>query len=141
MNPEMEKQENAPAEGDTEQTPELNEKGYTEEEWNAPIFAGGPTRREVEEWKEKYRGVYFTPFDDEVYVWRVLERNEYRELINDRELTTLDRQEKIVEKCVLFPRNYTREKMITGKAGVPSLLSEMIMEKSGFVASSAPIKL
>lgn len=105
------------------------------------IFENGPTKREVSEWKERYRSVYFTPFEDEIYVWRVLERSEYREIINRKEMTQLDREEIFVEKCMLFPRNYTKEKMIHGKAGVPSLLAEMIMDKSGFVAQSAPIKL
>ncbi|SFJ66159.1 hypothetical protein SAMN02799624_05437 [Paenibacillus sp. UNC496MF] len=130
---------------DANQQPEepLNEYGYTEAEWNAPVFDGfGPTRREVEEWKEKHpKGVYFTPFDGEVYIWRVLEREEYKGFINNRELTTMDREEEMTVKCVLYPRNLTREKLRTDKAGVPSLLSEMIMDKSGFVAQSAPIKL
>jgi hypothetical protein len=115
--------------------------GYTQEELNEAIFPGGPSRLEVEQWKEKYKGVYFTPFDDEVFVWRTLERPEYREVLADRTLTQLDREEIYTEKCVLFPRNYTRDKMRDDKAGIPSLLSEFIMDKSGFVAQSAPIKL
>jgi hypothetical protein len=124
-----------------EEQPVLNEYGYTEEEWKAPIFVNGPTRQEVEEWKEKHGEVFFTPFDQEYYVWRVLTRPEYRTLINDKTLTAMDREEAMTEICVLFPRNFTREKMKANKAGIPSLLSEMIMDKSGFVASSAPIKL
>jgi hypothetical protein len=121
----------------------VNEFGYTEEEWNSPIFDGfGPTRREVEEWKQKYpKGVYFTPIENEVYIWRVLERREYNALINNKSLTTMDREEEITVMCVLYPRNLTREMLQTEKAGVPSLLSENIMDKSGFVAQSAPIKL
>ncbi|WP_225446649.1 tail chaperonin [Paenibacillus rhizovicinus] len=115
--------------------------GYTQEELETEIFPEGPTRLEVEQWKEKYRGVYFTPFDDEVFVWRTLERPEYKECIADRTLTQLDREEIYTEKCVLFPRNYSREKMRNDKAGIPSLLAEMIMDKSGFVAQAAPIKL
>jgi len=112
-----------------------------ENELQKPIFPNGPLRDEVEAWKEKYRAVYFTPFDDDVFVWRALERMEYREIISKKDLSQLDREEIFVEKCVLFPRNYTKERMTTGKAGIPSLLAEMIMDKSGFVAQSAPIKL
>jgi len=119
----------------------LNEFGFTESEWNAPIFDGGPTRREIEEWKQKYGAVYFTPFEEEIFVWRTLGRDEYKVMIDDRSLTTMDREELMCEKVVLFPRNYTRAVMKSGKAGIPSLLAEMIMDKSGFVASSAPIKL
>lgn len=114
---------------------------YSEEEWYAPVVKNGPTRMEVEEWKERYGGIYFTPFESEPFVWRTLSRPEYREIIRDQTLTALDREEMFTEKCVLFPRNFTIEKMLKSRAGIPSLLSEMIMDKSGFVAQSAPIKL
>jgi len=118
--------------------------GLTQEELDAPAIPGfeeGPTRLEIEQWKEKYGSIYFTPFDDEIYIWRILQRQEYNAIISDRQLTALDREEIFTEKCVLYPRNYTREKMKEGKAGVPTLLNEMIMDKSGFIAQSAPIKL
>jgi hypothetical protein len=114
---------------------------YTEEEWHAPALRGGPTRMEVEGWKERHEFVYFTPFDQEVFVWRTLQRPEYREIIRDQTLTALDREEYFTEKCVLFPYNFSIEVMKKSRAGIPSLLSEMIMDKSGFVAQSAPIKL
>lgn len=115
---------------------------WTEEEWNSPVIQGGPTRQEIEEWKDKYGSVYFTPFEGETFIWRTLSRSEYREIIRDTELTMLDREEKITDKCILFPRNFSCDTYTkNGKAGVPSLLSEMVMDKSGFVAQSAPIKL
>lgn len=115
---------------------------YPEEEWNSPVVRNGPTRREVEGWKERYNGlVYFTPFDGEVFVWRTLQRPEYREIISNTTLTALDREELFTEKCVLFPYDFSLEKIKKHRAGVPSLLSEMLMDKSGFVAQSAPIKL
>lgn len=115
---------------------------YTEEEWVSPVVRNGPSRQEVEEWKERHEGhVYFTPFDGDVFVWRVLTRPEYREIIGDKTLTALDREEYFTEKCVLYPRNFSIEKIKKSRAGIASLLSEMIMDKSGFVANSAPIKL
>lgn len=115
---------------------------YTEEEWHSPVVRNGPSRMEVEEWKERYDGhIYFTPFEGEVFVWRTLQRPEYREIIRDTTLNALDREELFTEKCVLFPRNFSIEKIKKSRAGIASLLSEMIMDKSGFVAQSAPIKL
>lgn len=114
---------------------------YTEDEWHAPVVRDGPTRREVEGWKEKHGAVYFTPFDSEVFVWRRLLRPEYRTIISDSTLTALDREELFTEKCVLYPYDFSLEKIKKYSAGVSSLLSEMIMDKSGFVAQSAPIKL
>ncbi len=118
------------------------ERIYTEEELDSEIFSGGPTRRQVEEWKKDYKGVYFTPFEKEVYVWRKINRSEYRSLIEENKNgTTMDREDKITVMCTLWPPNLTIEDMITVDGGVPSLLSEMIMQKSGFVAQSAPITL
>lgn len=114
---------------------------YTEGEWNSPVVRNGPTRKEVEGWKKRYNHVYFTPFDGETFVWRTLQRPEYREIIRDQTITALDREEMFTEKCVLYPYDFSLEKIRNSRAGIASLLSEMIMDKSGFVAQSAPIKL
>lgn len=114
---------------------------YTASEWFAPVVSKGPTRQEVEEWKERHGDIYFTPFESGVYIWRKLLRPEYREIIRNQQLSALDREEMFTEKCVLYPRNFSMEKVKASDAGVASLLSEMIMDKSGFVAQSAPIKL
>lgn len=114
---------------------------YTQQEWNSPVVRNGPTRGEVENWKKQYGSIYMTPFDDEIYVWRTLQRPEYREIIRDTALTALDREEKFTEKCVLYPYGFSLEKIKESRAGIPSLLAEMIMEKSGFVSQSAPIQL
>lgn len=114
---------------------------YSEDEWNAPVIRNGPSRKEVEGWKSRYEHIYFTPFEGETFVWRVLQRPEYREIIRDTNLTALDREELFTEKCVLFPYDFSLDKIKKSRAGIASLLSEMIMDKSGFVAQSAPIKL
>jgi hypothetical protein len=120
------------------------EEDHLQEEWDdldELIFENGPTKRKVNEWKETYGDVFFTPFEDEIYIWKTLQRHEYRQIIAKKEINPMDREEVFVEKCVLFPEGYTKEIMNNGKAGVPSLLAEMIMDKSGFVAQSLPIKL
>lgn len=115
---------------------------FTETEWKSPVFGDeGPTRQEVEEWKDKYGNIYFTPFEGEIYIWRTLNRAEYREIVSNQKLTVLDREEIFTEKCVLYPRNFKIANLNKGQAGVPTILSEMIMDKSGFVAQTAPIKL
>jgi hypothetical protein len=105
------------------------------------VFEDGPTKKQVEEWKKEYGDIYFTPFEEDIYIWKTLQRNEYREIIAQKDVSAMDREEVFVEKCVLFPEGFTKEKMTNGKAGVPSILAEMIMDKSGFVAQSLPIKL
>ncbi len=105
-----------------------------------PIFAGGPLGREINEWKEKYGDLYFTPFDDGPYIWRKLARPEYRKFINDKTLDTLDREELITHAILLYPA-LTLEQIKNDAAGRASILSEQGMAKSAFVANSAPIKL
>lgn len=114
---------------------------FTEEEWLAPVLMGSPSRQEIEEWKRKHESVYFLPFESEIYIFRKLKRPEYKSILRDSELTALDREEKFTETCVLFPRDYTIEDAKNGNAGVPSLLTEIIMEKSGFHAKTGAIKL
>lgn len=139
----QEKKERVEAEEEKEEKFYIGADGtkYTEEEWNSPVVRNGPLRKEVEGWKKRYKHVYFTPFEDEIYVWRTLQRPEYREIIRDTTLTALDREELFTEKCVLYPYDFSLEKIKKSRAGIASLLAEMIMDKSGFVAQSAPIKL
>ena len=115
---------------------------YTEEEWDAPAIIGGPSRKEIEGWKTKFKGnVYFLSFETGIHIFRPLTRSEYREIIRASKLTALDREEEISVKCVLFPYDFSIEDMGKRNAGEPSLLSESIMEKSGFVAKMGAIKL
>lgn len=114
---------------------------FTKEEWTSPVVEDGPTRQEVEEWKDKHGNIYFTPFEGSIYIWRTLSRAEYREVATDETLSMYDKEEAFTDKCVLFPRNYETAKVSKGNAGVPSVLADYIMEKSGFVAQTAPIRL
>ena len=121
----------------------LTERGekFTEEEWKSPVFKNGPTREQVEAWKDKYEDIYFTPFDGETYIWRTLYREEYREVVSKADMTVFDKEETFTDLCVLFPLNYSSISARQKKAGIPTTLFSMIMDKSGFVAQTAPIKL
>ena len=136
-----------PQESEPTYSNELTHKGYggemyTDDEWDSPAIIGGPTRKEIEGWKSKFNGnVYFLSFDTGIHIFRSLTRSEYREIIRSSKLTSLDREEAIASKCVLFPYDFSIESMDDKNAGEPSLLSETIMEKSGFVAKTGAIKL
>lgn len=114
---------------------------YPASEWFSPIITNGPTREEVEDWKKKYKRIYYLPFDDGIYIFRALKRPEYKEIIRNVDLSALDREEMFAERCVVFPRDFTIEKANEGDAGVVSVLSDAIMEKSGFMAKTGIIKL
>lgn len=110
------------------------------------LFEGGPTAGDVVNWKKKYgNGIYLTAIDyDEYVIWRTLTRGEYRdhvrnmsELSNSGRMSeieaTLFNEEAICEMCVLYPR-MSASSMGNEMAGVPALITQQVMEASGFVA-------
>ena len=107
------------------------------------VFPNGPSYNELEGWKSQFNGeIYMTEFDDdEVFLWRPIRRKEYKDISKIQNADKFYQEERICEKCVLFPRKYSYMSMTHGKAGIPSLLSELILEKSGFVAKTGAMRL
>jgi hypothetical protein len=100
-----------------------------------PIFEGGPLESSVEGWKKQYGTVYMTEVDaDTAYIWRVLLRSEFRALMANEDDDLLSREDRICDTCVLWPQK-------PSLAGVPTILSQQIMDKSGFIAKGGPVKL
>lgn len=135
------------AEYEEEKVPTLNLGEAIDEEDPAlaeeEIFPGGPTHNDLEKWKAQYNGeVYLTEFDDEnIFVWRPIKRKEYKDIAKIQNADSFYKEERICEKSVLFPEKYSFMHMSAGKAGIPTLLSELILEKSGFVAKTGAMKL
>ncbi|HDR7632488.1 MULTISPECIES: tail chaperonin [Bacillus] len=107
------------------------------------IFPGGPTYNELEKWKSMYAGeVYLTEFDEEnIFVWRPIKRKEYKDIAKIPNADNFYKEERICEKAVLFPANYGFMQMTNGKAGIPTLLHELVLEKSGFAAKTGAMRL
>lgn len=105
------------------------------------LFVDGPKLEKIEEWKSQFKNVFLTEFDDEdIFVWRALSRREYKELAKiDADEYYL--QERVCEKCVLWPMGYGFNNMVGGKAGIPTYLYQQIMAQSGFVARTEALKL
>lgn len=109
------------------------------------IWPDGPTAGDIKNWKKLHGDVYVTSLTfDKHLVWRPLTRNEYKEIILlMEELTTsgkltkaeanLWNEEIITKVCLLFPP-YDDLGLEQDLAGIPSLLSQEILEASGFVA-------
>lgn len=109
---------------------------------NQEIFPFGPTYDQVQDWKSRYDGeIFMSDFNDKMFIWRPIRRKEYRDI------QTLEGspdeyyiEETICRKCILWPEDYAMQKMTFGKAGIPTTLSQLIMERSGFLRPST-IKL
>jgi hypothetical protein len=111
------------------------------------LWPGGPTMAMIDGWKDQFGAgnIYVTALTPEVnVVWRTITRFEYRRLIKNMEQATaagqmtaaeanLNNEEQMVEICALFPV-LTRQTMSGALAGLPSLISQEIMQASGFEA-------
>jgi hypothetical protein len=109
------------------------------------IWEGGPTAGMIKAWKEAYGDVYVTSITfDKHIVWRVLSRLEYKNIVKKMEqliqagtLSSAEanmwNEEAIADLCILYPQ-FDKSEMNGIMAGVPSLISQEVLEASGFVA-------
>lgn len=109
------------------------------------IWDGGPNAGMIKEWKKIHGEVYVTSLSfDKHIVWRVLSRLEYKTLVKKMEqlvqagqLSSAEanmwNEEAIAEICTLYPA-YDKNNTAGIMAGVPSLISQEVLEASGFVA-------
>lgn len=112
---------------------------------NEPIWEDGPVAGQIKEWKKQFGDVYVTSISfDKHVVWRVLNRNEYKQIVKKMEqlvqagsLTSAEanmwNEETIAELCILFPK-FDKKTLSGAMAGMPSLIAQEVLEASGFVA-------
>lgn len=141
--------EDVPAVQSTQSAPPVNQAADEPAELgpNDTIWDGGPTVATVEGWKDQHGAgnIYVTAVTPEVnVVWRTLTRFEYRRLVKTLEQSVatgtisqaeanLNNEEQVTELCVLFPQ-LNRQTMSGELAGLPSLISQEVMQASGFEA-------
>lgn len=99
-----------------------------------PVFEGGPNTAQVEIWKKQYdkEKVFHTKVLDRHFIFRTLNRFEYKQIVAIDNIDALYREEIICSTCVLFPMNYDFKAMAKEDSGYPSTLAQIIMENSGF---------
>lgn len=96
--------------------------------------------KKIEAWKKEFGDrVYRTSLFGETYIWKAITRSEYKEI---RQTPGDDREIIICLQQTLFPENKeTLQEIFEEKAGIPTTLSEEILEKSGFVNFPVSYKL
>lgn len=133
--------EDQEGEAQLEETEQITDDMYGED-GKELLFPGGPTLDKVEEWKSLFNNeVYLTEFDDDVFLWRPITRKEYKDVMKVQQSDSYYKEERICERVMVYPEGYNFMDMTRGKAGIPTLLSELIMEKSGFQAKTGALKL
>lgn len=116
---------------DTKDIPKIS--SYEEE-----LFPNGPKTSEVSIWKKKYEGygLFLIEVSEKPFVIRTMNRLEYKQIIAIPNIDALLREELICSKCIVWPK-IDFENLASLDAGVPSTVSEIIMEKSGFTKEYA----
>ena len=101
---------------------------------DTPIFEGGPGVSQVEIWKKQFtkEKIFHTQILEKHFVFRTLNRYEYKQIVAIENIDALYREEIICKTCVLWPYNYDFKRMAREDSGYPSTLAQIIMENSGF---------
>ena len=107
---------------------------------------GAPTSAQVDAWKEQHRYVFVSGFsEEELYIWRPLRRTEWKklqELVTEQKLDQYKFEEKVVEKCLLWPSlTDLGALLLDGKAGTISTLNEQILHQSNFLPPALAMNL
>ena len=113
--------------------PEVEDDYYVDPN-DTPIFDGGPGISQLDLWKKQYtrEKIFHTQILDKHFVFRTLNRFEYKQIVAIENIDALYREEIICHTCVLWPFHYDFKKMAVEDSGYPSTLAQIIMENSGF---------
>ena len=76
---------------------------------------------------EKYRNVFITEIDDEIFIYKALGRKAYREILSDTRLDNFKKEEALCIECILHPVDYDWGNC---PAGVPTQLVSEILKNS-----------
>ena len=83
--------------------------------------------------REKHRNVYMYQSDDNVFFYRPLSRAEYKTLFNNDKINDMDREDVIVNTCLLYPEDFDMDNC---EAGLVTNLAEQIMKNSFLTAEA-----
>ena len=101
---------------------------------DTPVFDGGPGLSQIDIWKKQFgvEKIFHTQILEKHFVFRTLNRFEYKQIVGIENIDALYREEVICRTCVLYPYNYDFKQMAQEDSGYPSTLAQIIMENSGF---------
>jgi len=106
-----------------------------------------PTQEQIEKWKEQFGKIYSTNLGGVEYIFRRLLRSEFKNITKSN-ATVLQQQldaghtmeDSVTILCTLCPV-VTKDNINKLPAGVPTSLSGIIMEKSGFDDMAEAVEL
>lgn len=83
----------------------------------------------LEDLQSKYRTVYWITLDGNIYVYKPLGRRDHKELVENEELSEMDKQDEVIKRCILFPTPRDLDLDVL-PAGIVEKLFETIVENS-----------
>lgn len=92
----------------------------------------------IKELKTEHKKLFKTVLDDEIFLWHKLNRKDYKaimkkfENIEDRDERLWAREEEACRLAVLYPCAEVLNEILEESAGMATMLSDEIYEKSGF---------
>ena len=81
----------------------------------------------IKDFLEEYKNIYFADINGMTFIYKPLGRKAYKEIVNNPNLTDLDREDLICMKTILYPLNYNPDDY---DAGIPTQLYEKILVDS-----------
>lgn len=75
----------------------------------------------------EYGNICFGEYNDEIYIYKLLNRKAYKNLISNPNLTQIEKEDEVCKECILWPRDFNPD---VCDAGLPTHLFEQIMTNS-----------
>lgn len=102
--------------------------------WIKADHADAPSFEQLVDWRRQHGKLFFLPFEDKVFVYRYMKRQEWIQMKADESLGKLNEeqlQENVFDRCVLWPNLNQIEKAV-GAAGLIPSVYEQIQHASMF---------
>lgn len=81
----------------------------------------------VKDLMSKHEVIFFADIGDYNFIYRPLNRKEYRTIVLNTQLQEIEKEDEIIEATLLYPENIDLDEI---EAGIPSLLYEQILDNS-----------
>ena len=75
----------------------------------------------------KHSTIYFADINDEAYIYKPLSRKDYKEIVENDNLTLIEKEDEVCERTILWPENIDFDEV---DAGVPTELYKQILTNS-----------
>ena len=87
--------------------------------------------RDILSWKQKYKVIYFIEIDNNSYIYRLLTRGEYFNLLSLQKIDSKIADDILLEMCLLHPE-YKKDVIDSRLAGEIDFVIQSIVRSSGF---------